>query len=160
MGRTLLILGLLTGALAACGTDNDTIGTTPDPTNPTTTTGAAGTVAVHLEPVEGVFVEGFQIGLRFEIADGTLIASTLWTDFVRSLGEPTLQDFYDSVLEQPVPAGTVIVRAQVNVGAGPPPVTPDLDGDFACRLDIDVPADGRVEVEVGFSGYSDCLRAR
>jgi hypothetical protein len=62
------------------------------------------------------------------------------------------------VLEQDVPAGTVVVLASANVGAGPPPEVPDLAGDLRCRLEVDVTESGRVDVEVTFGDPDDCLR--
>ena len=118
----------------------------------------AGIVRVRLEPVAGIFDEGFEIGLRFETADGTVIASTLWTDFVREKnGNPTINDFYECVLEQSVPPGDIVLWAEANVGIGPPPVTPDLAGPLRCRLDVSVPEGGQIDVEVLFFDQN-CLR--
>jgi hypothetical protein len=168
------ILGLAAlVVLAACGSDDTgsrpvdeapsvtTGGTLPELADPPTTDSATaerGTINVRLESVEGVFIEGFEVGLRFETPDGDVIDSMLWTDFVNSLGEPDIDAYYTSVLEQPVPAGGVVVLATANVGAGPGPVVPDLDGELQCRLDVDVPADGSVDVVVTFSGTDDCLQ--
>lgn len=117
-----------------------------------------GTIAVNIEPVEGFFIEGFEVGIRFETPDGTPISSTLWSDFVTSQGDPELEDFYTSVLEETVPAGEVIVIGEANVGIGPGPVTPDIDGEMRCRLPVTVPANGTVAVEVTFSDPDNCLR--
>lgn len=119
--------------------------------------GPTGTLAVHLQPVDGVFIEGFEAGLRFETADGQVIYATLWTDFVKSTGSTNLRDYYDSVLEQAVPAGTVVVLATVNIGAGPGPVTPDISGELRCRLEVDVPVDRLIEVELAFDRQGNCL---
>lgn len=117
-----------------------------------------GTVSVRLTDVEGFFTEGFEIGLRFETPDGEVIDSVLWSDFVAGQGEPDIDAYYTSVLDQAVPAGEVVVLASVNVGIGPPPEVPDLDGEMRCRLTVDVPAAGTVEVVVTFSGDNDCLQ--
>ena len=117
-----------------------------------------GTINVRLEPVNGFFIEGFEVGLRFETPDGETIASTLWTDFVESTDNSSLDAFYTSVLGQPVPAGDVVVLATANVGIGPGPVIPDPSGDLDCRIVVSVPADGEVTVEVSFSGDGNCLR--
>src|SRR3546814_5762138 len=69
-----------------------------------------------------------------------------------------MDDYYDSVLRQKVPAGPVVVLATVNVGTGPAPEVPDLAGDLPCRLGIDVQAGGEVAVEVNLDGGADCLR--
>lgn len=117
-----------------------------------------GIVQVRVEPVDGVFVEGFEIGLRFETDAGEVLASTLWSDFVRSTGRPEIDAYYDSVLRQPVHVGTIRLFAEVNVGIGPPPSTPDLDGDLPCQLAIEVEPGSEPIVEVGFDGSDDCLR--
>lgn len=99
-----------------------------------------GAVAVRIEEIDGFLIEGFEVGLRFETPDGEVIASTLWTDFVQSLWVDSIGDYYDSVLQQEVPAGTVAVLASANVGLGPPPEVPDLTGDLRCRLEVEVPS--------------------
>lgn len=120
---------------------------------------ADGIVAVSLEEVGGIFVEGFEVGLRFEDGNGKRLGGTLWSDFIRSLdGEPSMDRWYDSVLEQVVPAGTVVVRAAASVGMGPGPSVPDIDGPLPCELTLDVPAGNRVRVEVSFTGTDQCLR--
>lgn len=145
--------------MSGCGDDGATVAdaTTETPA-PSDAGDGPGTIAVRLEPVSGVFTEGFEVGLRFETTDGDTITSTLWSDFVQSRGAGSIDAYYDSVLEQEVPAGQVAVLATVNIGPGGPPEVPDLDGPLRCRLLVDVPADGRVEVEVSFSGDDDCLR--
>ena len=115
-------------------------------------------MAVRLEPVDGMFIEGFEVGLRFEDADGAVLDTVLWSDFVSSQDGAAAQDYYGSVLEQSVPAGPVVVLAAVNIGIGPPPETPDLDGELRCRLELEVPEGETVEVEVLFAD-EDCLRA-
>jgi hypothetical protein len=163
--RRTTIAALLTLAalplLAGCGDDDDAAG--DDGTGPSEVDGEAdeaggeGTVAVHLEATEGIFVEGFEVALRFETGDGEVLDSLLWTEFVAGLGDQSIEAFYDSVLEQPVPAGPVVVHAEVALGIGPPPVPPDPTGELACRLEVDVPDGGTVEVEVAFTD-ADCLR--
>lgn len=162
MRQHFIVVALLSAAvLLACGTD-DRITTTSEGTMMTTASTydeqATGTVAVRLEQIQGFFIEGFEIGLRFETTEGEVIATTLWSDFVRSQGNPQLKTYYDSVLEQPVPAGDIVVLATVNVGVGTPPEIPDLYGDMRCRLKIQVPDNGKVEVELSFSDRNDCLR--
>ena len=156
--RLLLPALLLSHALAAgaCGDDDSSAAAAEGDGD-----AATGTVAVHLEEVEGVFMEGFEVGLRFETPDGEVLGSTLWSDFVQSQSdEPTMEDHYTSVFEQEVPAGEIVVLAEANVGIGPPPEVPDLDGDLRCRLVVDVPDGATVDVEVTFSGDADCLRLR
>jgi hypothetical protein len=130
-----------------------------DPVGPSSTVAGAstGTVRIQLAPIEGFFIEGFEVGLRFEHGDGTVIASTLWTDFVQATQATQIDDYYDAVLEQPVPVGSVVVRAQVTIGAGPPPSIPDVAGELPCRLDVEVGAGQVVDVEVVFDTGSGCL---
>jgi hypothetical protein len=89
--------------------------------------------------------------------DGEVIAATLWSDFVQSLGRTDLDAFYDSVLTQPVPPGVIRVLAEANVGMGPGPVIPDLEGDLPCEVTLDVGPNTEVVVEVSFDGSDDCL---
>jgi hypothetical protein len=137
-------------AVAACGDDDGGAAEADD--------GGTGTVAVSLEPTDGFLVEGFEVGLRFSDADGTEINRVLWSDFVASQGDDSIEAFYDSVLEQEVPAGPVVVEAQVSIGIGPPPEPPNLDADeLPCRLEVEVAAGERVEVQVAFLPEGDCL---
>lgn len=150
MKRLLLpALVLLSVVALSCGDDDTASVGGDDPT---------GMVAIRLDEVEGFFIEGFEIGLRFETGGGDVIATTLWSDFVTaSGGGDAIEDFYETMLEQSVPAGPVVVLATVNIGIGPGPEIPDVDGDLRCRLELDVPADGIVDVQVDFSGTDDCL---
>ena len=153
--------------LAGCGrmpeTDagGDVSDTTPVAAGPGPVDGdeATGRVSVRLEQIEGFFIEGFEVGLRFETTGGDLIGSTLWSDHVASTGRPGIEAFYDSVLVQTVPAGAVVVSAEVNIGTGPAPSIPDLAGPLPCVLDVEVEPDGEVAVEVSFDGTDDCLRS-
>jgi hypothetical protein len=163
----LVVCGVL-AAVSACSYDGDDDTSQPTSTSSSRDESSAvevtagedeseGVVSVRFEPIGGIFIEGFAAAFRFELPTGEVIASTLWSDFVRSLeGESDTRDFYESVLEQPVPAGQVVLLATVNLGAGPPPEIPDPDGELDCRLELDVPAGGQVDVEVLFG--SDCLR--
>jgi hypothetical protein len=154
MRTHLLAFALVTTvAVTACGDGTDAV-TAADQDS------GSGVIAVHMEELDGVFVEGFEVGLRFETPDGEVIGSTLWSDFVASIPDASLEAYYDSVLEQDVPAGTVVVLASANVGIGPPPEIPDLDGPLRCRLEVAVPQDGRVDVEVTFDDPDACLRLR
>jgi hypothetical protein len=155
MRSRLFVLALVTSAaVAGCGDEPDTTSA------PDESVSGMGTVAVHIEEIDGVFIEGFEVGLRFEAPEGNVVGSTLWSDFVDSQGDVSIDAYYDSVLEQEVPAGPVVIRASANVGIGPAPEVPDLDGALRCRLDVTVPGAGRVDVEVTFDDPDDCLRLR
>ena len=117
---------------------------------------SSGTVNVSLDPIDGYLIEGFELGIRFETAAGRVIAAYSWNEYVRTLGEPTLDDYYQSVLEQSVPTGKLIVYAIVNVGAGVPPSRPELSGDMPCRLELSV--NQNVSVSVFVNLYEEqCL---
>ena len=105
-----------------------------------------------------MFIEGFEIGIRIETGDGEVLFKTLWSDYIASLGDTNIRAYYDSVLTQEQPAGPVVVLATVNVGAGPAPVTPDIDGPLNCQLKVDLPPAGQIEVEISFNGTPDCVR--
>jgi len=144
--------------LAACGDDDDTsVAADRDAGGDAGGGIAPGQVHVRLEETTGVFIEGFEVGLRFETGAGEVIAATLWSDFVASTGRGDLDAYDDSVLTQEVPAGAVRIAAEVNIGMGPGPSIPDLDGPLPCHVDVEVPSGGEVTVEVGFSGGDDCL---
>lgn len=139
-----------------------------DPASPTTSTNTSstvdngstantGTLAISLEPIDGVFIEGFEIGLRIETAAGEVLLATLWSDYIESLGDTSINRYYDTVLIQEVPAGPILVLATVSIGAGPGPVAPDINGDLRCTLEVVVPPGGQVNVEVAFDARSNCL---
>ena len=160
--RSLLLLtaapALAVALLAACSDDDaGTSGAAPAETG---RDGGTGTTAVAIEPVDGVLIEGFELGFRLESADGEVLDRVEWNQFVSGQGDVPIDAFYDSVYEREVPAGTVTVLAQVNVGIGPPPERVDPDGDLNCTLEVEVPAGGRVEVEVALDPEGDCLTLR
>ncbi|MCZ7631791.1 MAG: hypothetical protein M5U19_23255 [Microthrixaceae bacterium] len=114
---------------------------------------SAGTITVRIEETDGYFIEGFEVGLRFEAADGSVIASTLWSDFVNSLypaDDADLDAHYNSVLTQPAPPGRVRVSAAANVGQASGPEIPDPDGDLPCTMEFDVATGKTVALEVRF----------
>ena len=155
--KLLLTIAALVLLLTGCSAEGD--GTTgPSDTSANAREGtAAGTVSVRLETVQGIFTEGFEVGLRFEDGDGKVIDATLWSAFVESQVEPAARDYYGSVYELTVPAGRVAVLASANIGIGPGPEIPDIEGNLRCRLDLDIGEGEHVAVEVAFTGNSDCL---
>ncbi|MFP5321507.1 MAG: hypothetical protein ACLGIC_06630 [Acidimicrobiia bacterium] len=144
----------------ACGDDDEvtTTATESGGDDDAPSLAAPGRVHVRLEEVDGFFIEGFEVGLRFETGEGETIASTLWSDVVASSGADGIEAFYDTVLTQEVPAGLVRIAAEVNVGMGPGPSIPDLAGPLPCQVEVEIPPEGEATVEVSFSGGEDCLR--
>lgn len=166
MQRRLALLLTVPGLLflAACGDDDDSDSSADDPNEATDDTagGEQGTIAVQLEPTESIFIEGFEVGLRFDDpASGDELDRVLWSEFVASLPPSDDPDvFHDSVLEQAVPAGNVRIGVDVNIGIGPGPEPPDLDAaSLPCELDVEVPEGETVTVEVAFDdAIDDCLK--
>jgi hypothetical protein len=167
------VLALLALGAASCSGDDGE----PDPLPDTSTTApptddggddgddgeaaGEGTLAVRLEPTEGIFIEGFEVGLRFtDAASGEELERVVWSEYVTSLGpEAGVDAFYDAVYERPA-AGTVRVGVDVNIGIGPGPEPPDLDAEpMPCELDVEVPAGETVTVQVSFDDASpECLQ--
>lgn len=139
--------------------------------------GPSGVVEVRLGPVDRYFIEGFEVSLRFETADGAVVAAGRWSDAVRAAfvdgGRPevgpdgarctrsglTLDSYYTHVLRQPVPAGTVVLWSTMSVGIGAGPDDPDPSGPLESRLVLDVEGGERVSVEVSLRGGPYCLNA-
>lgn len=165
----LLLAALVLTPALACGGESDGAPTrpaapidpgAPDPAPTAPPEGADGSavVTVRIEDVEGIFVEGFEVGLRFETGDGEVIESILWSEVVAAQGLSTPESFYETVFEQPVPPGEIVVLGEANVGAGPPPSVPDLDGELPCRVALELADGERAELEVRFDPADDCLR--
>jgi hypothetical protein len=154
MRRLIIPLVLVAFALAACG-DDEPAGAGDGPADGD---GDTGTLAVRLEELDGVLIEGFALGIRVETPDGEVLDAVLWDDVVESVGSDDPDAYYDAVYELEVPAGEVVVLAELNVGIGPAPSVPDLEGDLPCELPVEVGPGERVEVEVSFDGSTDCLR--
>jgi hypothetical protein len=164
-----VLLALVFAPALACGDDEGDTTTTsavapiddaapdPVPTAPAEDAEGSAIVAVSIEDVEGIFVEGFEVGLRFETGDGEVIESTLWSEVVAAQDPSTPEAYYETVLEQPVPAGEVVVLGEANVGTGPGPSVPDLDGELPCRVELELDDGERAEVEVRFDTTDECL---
>lgn len=159
----LVLFSLAVGLLvASCGASATVAGGGPSTTGesaPDSDTApiAGGVLQVRLEEVQGIFTEGFEVGLRFEDSDGNTLGTVQWTDWVAGSNPESPEAYYTSVYEQPVPAGTVVVMASSNIGIGPAPEKPDVNGDLRCGLEVEVPAGGTSLVEVSFDGTADCL---
>lgn len=116
------------------------------------------TVRVRIEKTEGIFVEGFEVGLRFETADGDVIHSALWSDIVNATKSPDIDAYYTTVFTQSVPAAPITVSAEANVGIGPAPSVPDLDGPLPCSVELDLAPGADQLLEVSFDDATNCLR--
>ena len=161
MFKSLLVFVLCLVVLTGCGDEARVAdGAAPDEVAPdgTAPQGESGTVTIRLESVQGFFIEGFEVGLKIEAADGELVDAILWSEFVQSVANPTIESYYTSVYKIEVPAGDLVVRGEVNIGMGPGPVVPDLSTDLTCELAISVEPDTQVDIEVNFEGTGDCLR--
>lgn len=159
MNRHTSSLIVMTLLIAACGGDAGE--ESPESTvaaSDTSAASASATVVVQLEAVQGFFTEGFEVGLRIEDENGASVIATLWSEFVESQSGASASDYYGSVLEVEVPAGSLSIFATANVGIGPGPQIPDVSGDLRCRLDVSAADGERIDVEVSFSGEDDCLR--
>jgi hypothetical protein len=161
----LVVVGALVAAVAWWPGDDaeqlTTGGTTQgseEELDPAADDAAGAVVRVGIEPVEGFFVEGFEVALRFEGADGTVLASRYWSDWVQESGGEEIDGYYSSELDQPVPVGTVTVHGQATIGPGGPPERPALGGNLPCVLELDLEAGDVATVQVVFESEDDCLR--
>jgi hypothetical protein len=131
----LAVLGVAVGAvlLTRDSSGDDETSAADDPAGGGT---GEGTLAVDLEPVDGVFVEGFDVTLRFFGADDEMIAERDWSDVAAGGTDP--QSYYTYVHQEQVPAGSVRLVSYMRIspgGAIPPPQEP------GCETTVDV-ADG------------------
>ncbi len=153
IGLTLFAaLGL---TLSACGGDDDSDDavSTGDDDQATDTTAAddgnnsddggdaaasgEATLAVDLERIESVMVEGFDVTLKFYGPDDELISEKDWSEVVPDSGGD-IDAFYEFRLDEPVPAGEVKLVSYMRIspgGAIPPPQEP------GCETTVDI-ADG------------------
>jgi hypothetical protein len=107
-----------------------------------------GTLAIDLEPIDGVFIEGFDVTLRFHDAAGDLFAEREWSDAVTEAGDTDIDAYYSYVLHETVPAGQVRLVTYMRIspgGAIPPPEGP------GCDTTIDIAAGDTARVTLLFS---------
>ena len=82
-----------------------------------------GTLAVDLEPVEGMFVEGFDVTLQFYDSGDNLLSERTWNQSVSATGTTAaagdVDPHYTHVLREPVPAGTVRLATVMRIGLSP-----------------------------------------
>ena len=92
------------------------------------------TLAVDVEPVEGAFVEGFDVTLQFHSGDN-LVSERTWSQSVSATGTTAaagdVDPYYTHVLREPVPAGTVRLVTIVRIGLSP-------EGPH-CETTVDIP---------------------
>jgi hypothetical protein len=108
-----------------------------------------GTLAVDLEPTEGVFVEGFDVTLRIYGADDELLAERDWSEIAADAAGDAPDGYYTHVHEEPVPAGPVRLVSYMRIspgGAIPPPQDP------GCETAVDVADGDTVRVTLLFEG--------
>lgn len=98
-----------------------------------------GTLVVDLEPVEAVFVEGFDVTLRVYGHTGDLLAEREWSEAVAEGGattdpgggvDPYVDPYYMHVLREAVPAGTIRLVTFMRISPGgsiPPPEGPGCE---------------------------------
>lgn len=124
---------------AACGDDDPQVAAADD------TSDGTATVEVALEPTESVFVEGFELTLRFETGDDTELETVDWSSFVQAADTTDIRAFYDSVLPQEVPAGTVRVVSTMEIGMSGGPMDP-------CTTELDLAPGETARVTIAFDG--------
>ena len=82
-----------------------------------------GTLAVDLEPVEGMFIEGFDVTLQFYDSGDNLLSERVWSESVTSTGTTAapgdIDPHYTHVLREPVPPGTVRLVTVMRIGLDP-----------------------------------------
>ncbi|MGH6691809.1 MAG: hypothetical protein ACREF4_14145, partial [Gammaproteobacteria bacterium] len=81
-----------------------------------------GTLAVDVEPVEGAFVEGFDVTLQFYSGDN-LASERTWSQSVSATDTTTaagdVDPYYTHVVTESVPAGAVRLVTLVRIGLSP-----------------------------------------
>jgi hypothetical protein len=136
----------------AAGGPGEAAGNGPDPGQGEQVEPEA-TLAVDMEPIEFVFIEGFDVTMRFYGPDGDLVAEREWSDAVAAGGpSDDLDDYYDFVLRQVVPAGTVRLVTWVRLSEGGPIGPPAGPG---CETVLDVAADDTARVTLLFGPDGD-----
>jgi hypothetical protein len=156
-GRDGASRGADAGKGVAQGGDKAAVADTPElppadpslvgPKRPRPASGGVGTLAVDLEPIEGVIYEGFDVTLQFRQPSGEPLAERRWTESLGALG-PTaapgdILSQYGHVLRERVPAGTVRL---VTVMSDPAPLP-------ACVTTVEVAAGDTTRVTLLFRDY-------
>jgi hypothetical protein len=78
---------------------------------------ATGTVLLQLEKIDGALIEGFELDVRLDSPTGHRVVSSTWDDLVHDLhAEPTMDQYYESVVRTAVPAGPFVVTTVMHPG--------------------------------------------
>jgi len=107
--------------------DNATCDTVISPLVP------VGSLAVDLEPVEGMFIEGFDVTLQFYDAGDNLLAERTWSESASATGTTAaagdVDPYYTHVLREPVPSGTnrLVTTMRINPDPEGPPCETTVD---------------------------------
>lgn len=146
MRTSLTVAGLAAGlVLVGC---EPALAPPPLPSSPPEVTdGEAeeGVLAVDLEPVDGVFIEGFALTLRYVDAEGNEVGHVEWSETIPP--DSTIDGHYRHVHEQRVPAGAVTLRSWMRLSPGGP--LPPASGP-GCTTPVNVGSDDRARVTVLF----------
>ena len=148
----LAVVGIAVGAVLLARDSSDDETAADDPGSGGTAgeapdAGGDATLAVDLEPLEGVLVEGFDVTLQFYGPGHELIAEREWSDVAGDAAGP--DGYYTYVLREPVPAGPVRLVSFMRIspgGAVPPPSGP------GCETDVDVTPGDTARVTLLFQG--------
>lgn len=105
-----------------------------------------GVLAVDVERVEGVFIEGFALSLRYVDAEGNEVGRVEWSETIPP--DSSIGWYYRHVHEQRVPAGAVTLRSWMRVSPGGP--LPPASGP-GCTTPVNVGSDDRARVTVLFA---------
>lgn len=117
MRTSLTVLGVAAGLVLITGCEPPV----PPPQLPPPVVAGAdedGTLAVNLEPVDGVFTEGFDVTLRYFDAGGTKVGDVEWHTTVPA--NSGVDAYYKHVHLQQVPAGAVTLKSWMRISPGGP----------------------------------------
>jgi hypothetical protein len=137
----LVVAGGVALAVALAGDDDG--GGSADDVVTAPGAGSEATLAVDLERIEGMFVEGFDVTLRVYDAGGEMVAEREWSDDVEASGDTAIEAYYAHVLRQVVPAGPVRLVSFVRLSPGGPIPPPEGPG---CETQLDVAPDDTARV--------------
>jgi hypothetical protein len=147
MRTSLTVVGVVAGLALATGCESPI--PLPLPPRPPVVAGAGadeGTLAVNLEPTDGVFIEGFDVTLRYYDVGGVEVESVEWHETVPP--NANAEQWYRHVHRQEVPAGAVTLKSWMRISPGGPIPPPSGPG---CTTPVLVGADDQVRVTLLFT---------